>query len=139
MFELYLGITLFQTHDNREHLAMMERILGTIPYRMARKTKTKYFHHGKLDWDEKSSAGRYVRENCKPLLRYLQSDEEDHKLLFDIIKKMLEYDPAQRITLVDALRHPFFDKIPAHQRLFTNEQVGGAGEPGRERSHSLSR
>lgn len=36
MFELYLGITLFQTHDNREHLAMMERILGTIPYRMAR-------------------------------------------------------------------------------------------------------
>ena len=67
MFELYLGITLFQTHDNREHLAMMERILGPVPYRMARKTKTKYFYHGKLDWDDKSSAGRYVRENCKPL------------------------------------------------------------------------
>jgi CDC-like kinase len=33
MFELYLGITLFQTHDNREHLAMMERILGPIPSR----------------------------------------------------------------------------------------------------------
>jgi CDC-like kinase len=26
-------VTLFQTHDNREHLAMMERILGPIPYR----------------------------------------------------------------------------------------------------------
>lgn len=36
MFELYVGTTLFQTHDNREHLAMMERILGTIPYRMAK-------------------------------------------------------------------------------------------------------
>jgi hypothetical protein len=36
MFELYLGNTLFQTHDNREHLAMMERILGTIPTKMAR-------------------------------------------------------------------------------------------------------
>lgn len=46
---------------------MMERILGTIPHRMARKTKTKYFYHGKLDWDDKSSAGRYVRDNCKPL------------------------------------------------------------------------
>lgn len=67
LFELYLGITLFQTHDNREHLAMMERILGSIPHRMARKTKTKYFYHGQLDWDDKSSAGRYVRENCKPL------------------------------------------------------------------------
>jgi CDC-like kinase len=33
LFELYLGVTLFQTHDNREHLAMMERILGPIPYR----------------------------------------------------------------------------------------------------------
>ncbi|KAH8026847.1 hypothetical protein HPB51_025814 [Rhipicephalus microplus] len=29
--------------------------------------RTKYFYHGRLDWDEKSSAGRYVKENCKPL------------------------------------------------------------------------
>lgn len=35
---------------------------------MARKTKTKYFYRGKLEWDEKSSAGRYVRDNCKPLM-----------------------------------------------------------------------
>lgn len=59
---------------------MMERILGTIPHRMARKTKTKYFYHGKLDWDDKSSAGRYVRDNCKPLhvsiLIVLQSNIE---------------------------------------------------------------
>ncbi|XP_063594079.1 probable dual specificity protein kinase madd-3 isoform X3 [Penaeus indicus] len=140
MFELYLGITLFQTHDNREHLAMMERILGPIPYRMGRKTRTKYFYHGKLDWDEKSSAGRYVRENCKPLRvmlsRYLvcnsyqTSSDEDHRLLFDLITKMLEYEPGQRISLSEALRHPFFEKIPPHQRL---------GDDHRERSHSLSR
>uniref|UniRef100_A0A069DUK6 Putative lammer dual specificity kinase n=1 Tax=Panstrongylus megistus TaxID=65343 RepID=A0A069DUK6_9HEMI len=129
MFELYLGITLFQTHDNREHLAMMERILGTIPYRMARKTKTKYFYHGKLDWDEKSSAGRYVRDNCKPLHRYQTSDDEDHRQLFDLITRMLEYDPTERISLGEALRHPFFDKIPDEQRLGVS----------RERSHSLSR
>lgn len=43
LFELYLGITLFQTHDNREHLAMMERILGPLPYRMCRKTKLVLF------------------------------------------------------------------------------------------------
>lgn len=29
----------FQTHDNREHLAMMERILGPVPSRMIRKTR----------------------------------------------------------------------------------------------------
>ncbi|XP_026485368.1 uncharacterized protein Doa isoform X2 [Vanessa tameamea] len=117
MFELHLGITLFQTHDNREHLAMMERILGPIPYRMARKTRTKYFYHGKLDWDDKSSAGRYVRENCKPLLRYLQSNSEEHRQLFELIARMLEYEPSQRITLREALKHPFFSKLPSQQRL----------------------
>jgi CDC-like kinase len=35
---------------------------------MIKKTrKTKYFHDSKLDWDERSSAGKYVRENCKKL------------------------------------------------------------------------
>ncbi len=45
---------------------------------MGRKTKTKYFYHGRLDWDEKSSAGRYVRENCKPLRRYQVHQHIDH-------------------------------------------------------------
>lgn len=136
IFELYLGITLFQTHDNREHLAMMERILGPIPHRMARKTKTKYFYHGKLDWDEKSSAGRYVRENCKPLHRYQNGDDDDHRQLFDLIARMLEYEPSSRLTLGEALHHPFFDKLPPHQRL---DDFDVAGDEGRERSHSLSR
>ncbi|XP_065372155.1 probable serine/threonine-protein kinase clkA isoform X4 [Calliphora vicina] len=143
LFELYLGITLFQTHDNREHLAMMERILGQIPYRMARKTKTKYFYHGKLDWDEKSSAGRYVRDHCKPLFRYQMSDSEDHCELFDLIKKMLDYEPSQRVTLGEALRHPFFDKLPPHQRVGDPAskvmQPASSGSSSRERSHSLSR
>nr|XP_012148516.1 PREDICTED: serine/threonine-protein kinase Doa isoform X1 [Megachile rotundata] len=138
LFELYLGITLFQTHDNREHLAMMERILGTIPHRMARKTKTKYFYHGKLDWDEKSSAGRYVRDNCKPLHRCMLSDDEEHRQLFDLIQKMLEYEPSQRIVLKDALAHPFFDALPAHQRL-PDLRAAGDSQQSHERSHSLSR
>jgi CDC-like kinase len=43
MFELYTGYTLFQTHDDREHLAMMERILGSLPYRMTKKIKDGVF------------------------------------------------------------------------------------------------
>jgi serine/threonine protein kinase len=30
---------------------------------------------------------------------------------------MLEYDPAQRVTLKEALRHPFFDKLSFYQKL----------------------
>ncbi|XP_057332228.1 dual specificity protein kinase CLK2 isoform X5 [Microplitis mediator] len=139
LFELYLGITLFQTHDNREHLAMMERILGTIPHRMARKTKTKYFYHGKLEWDDKSSAGRYVRDNCKPLHRYMLSEEEEHRQLFDLIQRMLDYEPSERITLKDALLHPFFDALPASQRISDAKAGGDAQQTPHERSHSLSR
>jgi len=34
-----LCLLLIQTHDNLEHLAMMERILGAIPHRMIRRSK----------------------------------------------------------------------------------------------------
>ncbi|VDM40575.1 unnamed protein product [Toxocara canis] len=116
LFELYLGMTLFQTHDNREHLAMMERILGTIPYRMCRKSKTKYFYHGRLDWNEKTQAGAYVREHCKPLIRYMKSNDAEDMELYDIISRMLEYEPSHRMTLEDALDHPYFKRLPPHLR-----------------------
>jgi len=48
--------------------------------------------------------------------RYFQNDTEDERQLFDIIEKMLEYDPSMRICLSEALRHPFFDKLTPEQR-----------------------
>ncbi|XP_035260731.1 dual specificity protein kinase CLK2-like isoform X1 [Anguilla anguilla] len=126
LFEYYLGFTLFQTHDNKEHLAMMERIQGPIPSRMIRKTrKQKYFYRGRLDWDQSSSAGRYVRDNCKPLRRYLLSEAEEHHQLFDLIESMLEYEPSKRVTPAAAQRHPFFCPL---------REGGGGGDPGGSKS-----
>lgn len=120
IFEFYMGITMFQTHDNREHLAMMERILGPIPQRMIKKSrKQKYFHHCKLDWEKSSSAGKYVRENCKPMLGYIhKKDDPEHLKLFDLIARMLEYDPAKRISMAEAVNHPFFDALPPCMKYF---------------------
>ncbi|CAG9854197.1 unnamed protein product [Phyllotreta striolata] len=132
LFELYLGITLFQTHDNREHMAMMQRILGEIPVSMAKRTKTRYFYKGKLEWDEKSAAGRYVRNNCKPLMKYRLMDDPDHSALFDLIFKMLEYEPLERIGLGDALQHPFFAKL-------NREKETKAVAPQVRKNRSLSR
>jgi len=37
--ELCSGETLFQTHENLEHLAMMERVLGPLPHHMIKKSE----------------------------------------------------------------------------------------------------
>ncbi|KAM9795667.1 dual specificity protein kinase CLK4-like [Neosynchiropus ocellatus] len=109
LIEYYLGSTLFQTHDSKEHLAMMERVLGPIPSHLLQKSrKQRYVHRNKLDWDPQSSAGRYVRKHCKPLRNYLRSKGQDHQQLFDLIERMMEYDPAKRLRLEEALHHPFF-------------------------------
>ena len=95
---------------------MMERILGRFPSRMALKTRVKYFDKGNLLWSEKSSGGRYVREHCKPLKRYIPKgrtdDEKDaYEEMFDLISKMLLYEPSRRLTLQEALRHCFFKPV----------------------------
>ncbi|MCJ8740646.1 hypothetical protein PDJAM_G00061340 [Pangasius djambal] len=112
LIEYYLGLTLFQTHDSREHLAMMERVLGPIPAHMLQQTrKQRYVHHGKLDWDEYNSSGRYVRKHCKPLKQYMSSKSSEHEQLFDLLQKMMEYDVSKRITLEEAIKHPFFTPL----------------------------
>lgn len=73
IFELFTGLTLFQTHDNREHLAMMERIVGNIPNVLGRKSQTGYFgRNGKLMWDKRTHPAKYVAKHCKPLHEYFK-------------------------------------------------------------------
>ena len=37
--ELLQGEALFQTHENLEHLAMMERVLGSLPQHMLKRVE----------------------------------------------------------------------------------------------------
>jgi hypothetical protein len=61
LVELFTGDAIYQTHENREHLAMIEKTIGKIPIPFANKSPTrKYFkNEGTFDWpniatDEKS-------------------------------------------------------------------------------------
>ena len=42
---------------------------------------------------------------------YLKDKGPEHLLLFDLIEKMLDYNPSTRVTLFDACRHQFFQSI----------------------------
>ena len=114
IFELAMGFMMFDTHSSLEHLAMMERILGPLPSKMAEKSKLKYFSKGSLKWDEDSSNGRHVRKKVKPLQRYIPREfreDQDWLDMFQLIGQMLRYDPNKRLTLKEALDHPFLKKL----------------------------
>ena len=37
--------------------------------------------------------------------------------LADLIARMLEYDPTKRISLAEAVNHPFFEPLSSHVRF----------------------
>ncbi|PAA51521.1 hypothetical protein BOX15_Mlig029172g1, partial [Macrostomum lignano] len=113
VFELYTGECLFMTHDNLEHLAMMERCFGRLPTRMIEASpKTKYFHRGRLAWKWGGA-----ETAVQPLRRYTQlPDSREHRLLFDLLEDLFEYEPRRRAPLGEAIHHPFFEALPQHLR-----------------------
>jgi dual-specificity kinase len=72
--EFYTGVALYQTHDNLEHLAMMEMVMGRMPDRFAREgaaSKAEYFKDGaKLDWPKPKATKQSRRDvkGTKPLV-----------------------------------------------------------------------
>ncbi|KAK6942913.1 Protein kinase domain [Dillenia turbinata] len=117
LVELCSGEALFQTHENLEHLAMMERVLGPLPQHMvirADRRAEKYFRKGaRLDWPEGATSRESIRAVWKlPRLQNLIMQHVDHSAgdLIDLLQGLLRYDPTERLKAREALRHPFFTR-----------------------------
>jgi len=113
LFEYYTGKTMFQTHDNTEHLAMMESTLGKMPSNMMRETKLNFYTrlgvNYALNWDENTEDGIYVKTHCRPINKYcLKVSNPQHVEFFNLIQSMLTYDPTKRPTASELLNHHFF-------------------------------
>lgn len=72
-----------------------------------------------------------------PSQTYMLQDSLDHAQLFNLMRQMLEFDPAQRITFAEALLHPFFTGLsPEERRLNCRDssrdlsrwQMSGSGD-----------
>ncbi|KAE9408370.1 kinase-like protein [Gymnopus androsaceus JB14] len=120
LVEFYTGNALFQTHDNLEHLAMMEMVMGKMPDRFARagaRSKPEFFKEGsKLDWP-KPKASRQSKKDVRAtrlLSDVIPPTDLINRHFLNLVQKLLAFDPTQRITVAEALKHPYFSlNIPA--------------------------
>ncbi|GJS61055.1 serine/threonine-protein kinase AFC2 isoform X3, partial [Tanacetum coccineum] len=114
LVEFCSGEVLFQTHENLEHLAMMERILGPLPHMLKKSDRhaEKYVRKGRLNWPE----GAASRESIKAILK-LPRLQVTINSRHDISCYGFLYDPLERLYARAALRHPFFTRD--HLRLYT--------------------
>ena len=135
--EFFTGDALFQTHDNLEHLAMMEAVCdGKIDPKIIKQVQSgrgssansaaKFFIRNKLDYpnnDTQRASRKYVKAMkhlnvswlhsiCGKLLtaaqEFIPSSTPFNKQLLDLLRKIFVYDPKQRITAKQALKHPWF-------------------------------
>jgi dual-specificity kinase len=115
------GDALFQTHENLEHLAMMDTVLGHVPSSMVaradRHSQTHYFRATRdntwtLHWPEGSSSRDSLRavRKLRPLRELVaaQAGGPAGAAFADLMEGLLRYEPAARTTPRNALRHPFF-------------------------------
>ncbi|GFH23552.1 protein kinase domain-containing protein, partial [Haematococcus lacustris] len=118
LVELLTGDALFQTHENLEHLAMMEQVLGPIPVSLvqrANKQAAGYFSNARLSWPDANTTKKGVKavKKLNSLRRWILEHGDCSAvpyldLVEDLLAQLLRYEPEQRISAAAALQHPFF-------------------------------
>ncbi|CAM9536060.1 unnamed protein product [Discosporangium mesarthrocarpum] len=107
--ELYLGDLLFATHDNLEHLALMERCVGMFPAHMLVKSpvKSKYFDRKgeALGYHECPQDGRKHIRHMRTLQEIVAPVEKTG--IGRLLSNLLKLDPDVRATASNALRSSF--------------------------------
>ncbi|EEB08363.1 CMGC/GSK protein kinase Gsk31 [Schizosaccharomyces japonicus yFS275] len=95
--ELLLGQPLFPGESSVDQLVEIVKVLGTPTHDQIMTMNPNYVHQ------------RLPRVRPQTLERTLP--EETTREGVDLLKRMLEYTPANRISAIDALSHPFFDEL----------------------------
>jgi serine/threonine-protein kinase PRP4 len=124
LYEIYTGKILFPGHSNNDMLRLIQEVKGRVPKRLL---GTAAFRAQHFDDDgnflfvfvDRVTDNRSVRtvqftNPTRDLLAMLVGeqtiDESERRALLqlrDLLEKCLMIDPSKRITVVDALAHPF--------------------------------
>ncbi|CAN9116481.1 Dual specificity protein kinase [Alternaria tenuissima] len=151
LVEFFTGDALFQTHDNLEHLAMMEAVCsGKIDRDIVRavykqdrgssrnssSSAARYFKNYKLDYpnaDTNKASKKYVKA-MKKLPETIPAHTDFNRQFLDLLRRIFVYDPKKRITAKEALQHPWFkeslmdDGTEAHKIRLEREKKARRAE-----------
>jgi serine/threonine protein kinase len=100
--ELVTGQVLFPAHDNRAHLAMIERCLGPFPEHMV--IESSHFSEGAVKFPSMGMSEQTVFDVCS--VQPLKQQFKPMLPVYAILRRMLAIDPADRYVaqeLVDKI------------------------------------
>lgn len=124
IMELYTGRRLFNVANGSdcEHLQMMEAMLGPLPKSMLNapvvypQTAATYSSPAS---SPVSNSNNYSSSMGLPngQISLLQSLAHADPVLYNLVMRMLVYEPSKRITAHEALMHPYFNNLHSHYTL----------------------
>lgn len=98
----------FETHENVEHLRMIEKHGGPYPEWMINRSSEfrDCFENGKMLWPRGASSSSVQRVQHMKTLGDIFAGQAEVR---DLLEKCLEVDPRKRISCAEALKHHFFE------------------------------
>ena len=118
LIELYTGELLFQTHNNQEHLSLIEKVCGHYPNWMVNKTKSDELYNLFINCNRHREDKVVDIKRChkynevrKALLNQRTIPESicpRHHAFCKFILYLLRIDPKDRPSAADILKHEFF-------------------------------
>ncbi|KAI0651446.1 kinase-like domain-containing protein [Trametes meyenii] len=102
--EMISGVPLFRGRDNQDQLLHIMRIIGTPDDRTLRKIATE----GQTEGQAQKQYPRY------PKIPFQQVLPKASPQAIDLLERLLQFDPAKRISAAEALTHPYFTTVPLY-------------------------
>lgn len=133
LFELFAALPLFPGQNEYQMMELITSMLGKIPDKILKNSSKKdtfFLKNGKLKSEEQyfidngfSSVPQtefnyryFIKPNLKNVIleygtnaeKKIKAEERDKRLVFyDFLNKILKYDPEERLTPSEALKHSF--------------------------------
>lgn len=115
------SVLLPRQHDNAEHLALIEAIIGPFPLFFLREQPTvevrRYFDYDGRSYFPNNAQSRASVAKVRAAKRLSDIIRKRDTVFLDLVSAMLKINPRERITAKEAANHKFFTVVRGHKEL----------------------